>query len=244
MESLENPDQDLQELSFRVNRLRVSLRMKRRSRIGSNTESGDNSPAPNSPAADSSETNRFTLQVPLGPESGSSVTSSSSFRSRLSSHSSVCSNDSGFVSVRSRSRLGSEGSALASKRPGSILNKIAKSQESSKNADSEFLYYRRPRSSVNRSGSTASSVSVSSTGSRNRSFSLSSTTNGDISISSASNDYAEVYSMCDPFDEEESSSSSPPPLPPRRARLRPPALPPYPSTAVRLVNNISESILC
>ena len=34
-----------------------------------------------------------------------------------------------------------------------------------------------------------------------------------------------------------------PPLPPRQSQARPPALPPYPSSAVSLVNNIAKTIL-
>ena len=34
-----------------------------------------------------------------------------------------------------------------------------------------------------------------------------------------------------------------PPLPPRQSQARPPALPPYPSSAVSLVNNIARSIV-
>ncbi len=267
MESLDNPTQDLQELSFRVSKLRVSLRMKRR-RSTVSTASTDSSSTTETASVAGVDNSR--LQVPVGPDSASSGLSSSSFRSRLSSHSSVCSTDSGFLSARSRSRVGSSSSATgtpvggqtvsgrprlgsasstasSSSRTGSILHRIAKShgEKATKNADSEFsmLYY-RPRSStfssttsrgVARSVSNASSVSISSTGSRNRSF----------SVSSATADYAEVYSMVDPFDEEDDETTAiPPPLPPRCARLRSPALPPYPSSAVTLVQNISESILC
>ena len=266
MESLDNPSQDLQELSFRVSKLRVSLRMKRRRSTVSTASTDSSSTTETASSVDNSR-----LQVPVGPDSaGSSVLSSSSFRSRLSSHSSVCSTDSGFLSARSRSRVGSSSSATggtpvgcqsrprlgsasstassSSRTSGSILHRIAKShgEKATKNADSEFsMVYYRPRSStftssttsrgVARSVSNASSVSISSTGSRNRS----------LSVSSATADYAEVYSMVDPFDEEEDETAAiPPPLPPRCARLRAPALPPYPSSAVTLVQNISESILC
>ena len=40
-----------------------------------------------------------------------------------------------------------------------------------------------------------------------------------------------------------SSRSSRPPLPPRQSQARAPALPPYPSSAVSLVNNIAKTIL-
>ncbi len=265
MESLDNPSQDLQELSFRVSKLRVSLRMKRRRSTVSTASTDSSSTTETASSVDNSR-----LQVPVGPDSaGSSVLSSSSFRSRLSSHSSVCSTDSGFLSARSRSRVGSSSSATggtpvgcqprprlgsasstasSSSRTGSILHRIAKShgEKATKNADSEFsMVYYRPRSStftssttsrgVARSVSNASSVSISSTGSRNRS----------LSVSSATADYAEVYSMVDPFDEEEGETTAiPPPLPPRCARLRAPALPPYPSSAVTLLQKLSESILC
>ena len=66
-----------------------------------------------------------------------------------------------------------------------------------------------------------------------------------LSLSSATHDYAEIYSdVADPFDEEDDDCGAPPPLPPRRARMRAPALPPYPSTAVGIVRDISEAILC
>merc|ERR1740128_1391715 len=133
--------------------------------------------------------------VPVGPSSTGS--NGSGFRSRLSSSSSTCSTDSGFVSNGPRSRLGSTAStssssrAAASRQPGSILTKIAKG-EVSKNADAEFSVFYRPRSAVSRSGSNSSScsssayrshqvrrsgssVSTPSTGSRNRSISLCST---------------------------------------------------------------------
>ena len=59
-------------------------------------------------------------------------------------------------------------------------------------------------------------------------------------------DYDDLYTtkeeLSDPFEDEE--KSAPPPLPPRKARLRTPALPPYPSTAVRRVINITSTILC
>ena len=63
-----------------------------------------------------------------------------------------------------------------------------------------------------------------------------------------SSDYADLYDtieeMTDPFDEEEEDTAVPPPLPPRKARLRAPALPPYPSTALKMVNDITSTILC
>ena len=40
-----------------------------------------------------------------------------------------------------------------------------------------------------------------------------------------------------------SSRSSSPPLPPRQSQARPPALPPYPSSTVSLVNDIAKTIL-
>ena len=238
MEVFNTNEQEFQELGIRVSRMRVSLRMKKKRNGSSSSEvttehNGDES----------------TLRVPMGPSSSTSTTSNSStnpaFRSRLSSSSSVCSTDSGFVSNPPRSRLGSSSSTTstkASRQPGSILTKIAKS-EVCKNADAEFSVFYRPRSAVSRSGSNSStgsaayrsavrrsgsSVSNGSTGSRNRS----------ISICSTSEDiYSTIEELCDVFEEA-------PPLPPRKARLRPPALPPYPSSAVTIVQNITETILC
>jgi hypothetical protein len=50
--------------------------------------------------------------------------------------------------------------------------------------------------------------------------------------------YSTIEELGDPFDDQ------PPPLPPRRAVFRPPALPPYPSSAVQLLRNITNTILC
>lgn len=222
MEIFNTDDPEFQELGIRVSRMRVSLRMKKRNRSIA---------SPEVPPVSSEEPP--TLRVPLGPCSNSSNGSGSSFRPRLSSHSSICSTDSGVWSAPARSRVGSTStSSSALRTPGSILTRIAaRTEESSAttlNADSEFSMFYRP---VTRS---SSSGSASSRASRHRSVSVSSA--GDYSL------YSDLYStideLCDPFDEPA------PPLPPRKARLRPPMLPPYPSSAVRLVNNISETILC
>ena len=221
MEIFNTSESEFQELGVRVSRMRVSLRMKKR-RNGSSSSEVSTQDQP--PAAQPDTTSR--LRVPVGPSSNTSTASNTSFRSRLSSHSSVCSTDSGFVSNPSRSRVGSTSSS-SRRQPGSILTKIAQKsgEEATKNADSEFSMFYRP---VNRSSSSVSSISTSS---RNRSVSVSSTC-----------DYSDIYStieeLCDPFDEPA------PPLPPRKARLRPPMLPPYPSSAVTLVNKVSETILC
>ena len=252
MEVFNTNEHEFQELGIRVSRMRVSLRMKKKQRAGSSSDT--NEPQPQQQQEVMMEGSR----VPVGPSSTGS--NGSGFRSRLSSSSSTCSTDSGFVSNGPRSRLGSTAStssssrAAASRQPGSILTKIAKG-EVSKNADAEFSVFYRPRSAVSRSGSNSSScssnayrshqvrrsgssVSTASTGSsRNRSISLCSTTN-DQDI------YSTIEELCDVFEESTASNTAPPPLPPRKARLRPPALPPYPSSAIKILNNITDTILC
>ena len=106
------------------------------------------------------------------------------------------------------------------------------------------------RSSVSRTPSTSSSgkATFPATNPRVRSASACSATSrgrGRV-CSDDSSDYADLYDtieeLTDPFDEEE--EEEPPPLPPRKARLRAPALPPYPSSAVGVVNTITSTILC
>ena len=228
MEVFNINNEELMELGVRVSRMRVSLRMKKRPSSATNSEQDTTTQEP-SP-----------LRVPIGPSSNSSINSNSSgFRSRLSSSSSVCSTDSGFVSNPSRSRVGSTSSK--SRAAGSILTRIAKSEEATQNAGSEFSYLPIPRP-VGRTGSsvstssrsivrTGSSVSTSSRSSRNRSVSISET-------SDLSEIYSTIEELSDPFDD------LPPPLPPRKPRMRRPALPPYPSTAVSAVYNVTDTLLC
>ncbi len=213
-------DPEFTELGLKVARLRLSLRMKKR-RTPSSASSSSAASADSSSAASSEAVNpayRMPLglayRVPMGPSSNTSVTSESSFRSRLSSHSSVASADSGFVSRPcSRSRLTSSGS---------LLQRIASraAEDSCRSAEAEFSIFYQPASDSR---------------SRSRSVSLSSSTGA---VDSSLEIYSTIEELGDPFDD------LPPPLPPRRAVFRPPALPPYPSSAVQLLRNITNTILC
>ena len=229
-----DPDPDFTEYQFRVSKLRVSFRVKNRG--SAEQEIPEHSTAPSS---DHQQVRRH-------------------FRSRLSSTSSVTSTDSGIGGVRSVSRASSSAS-----KTGQILRRIAsrsrsRASTSTENAETEFEgFYRRPVSRTE--SSTSQSVSspspsntprrVPSTNPRHRSKSCSSVQTSkntrtrafsDDSYAEYSDLYDELEEYADPFSEDE----KPPPIPPRRAILRPPALPPYPSTVVRLVNDISRTILC
>ena len=235
-------DEDVTELGFRVSKLRVSLKIKKRQAEIPSGQQLESAPQIN-PA----------FRVPVGPMSDSSTDSEPKhFRSRLPSTSSITSNDSGIASVKYRSRANS--AASASSRTGYILRKIAKAKDATKSADAEFEGFYNPVSrspSMSSSGSNASSVSKASssrsnfpsTNPRVRSRSHSSTRSRICSNDSFC-DYADLYStieeLTDPFDDEE----KPPPIPPRKARMRAPALPPYPSSAVSMLNDISKTILC
>ena len=204
-------DPEFTELGLKVARLRLSLRMKKR-RTPSSASSSSAASADSSSALRNSEAVNPAYRVPVGPASNTSITSESSFRSRLSSHSSVASADSGFVSRPcSRSRLTSSGS---------LLQRIASraAEDSCRSAEAEFSIFYQPAS-----------------GSRSRSVSLSSSTGA---ADSSLEIYSTIEELGDPFDD------LPPPLPPRRAVFRPPALPPYPSSAVQLLRNITNTILC
>ena len=207
------------------------------------------------------------LRVSLPAERLSPVEPARHFRSRLSSTSSVASSvDSGIVVARSRANSSASNS---SSRPGNILRKIARAAipAGTENAGYEFegFYHTSvsrtsstassARSSVSRTPSTSSSTPSTSstspckfpvTNPRVRSASLSSNSHTRSRIcSDDSSDYIDLYDtieeLTDPFDEED---VSPPPLPPRKARLRSPALPPYPSSALKMVNDITATILC
>ena len=259
---------DITELGFRVSRLRVSLRIKRgevRQLLvpeAPEIPSGS-SPSPHQPLA---------LRVSSPAECLSPVEPQRHFRSRLSSTSSVASSiDSGIVVARSRAN---SSASTSSNRPGNILRKIARAAipVGTENAGFEFEgFYHTAVSRTSSTASSARSSSVSRTPStssstpsttsssspskfpvtnpRVRSVSLSSSHNGHRSriCSDDSSDYADLYDtieeLKDPFDEDE-EEETPPPLPPRKARLRTPALPPYPSTALRMVNTITATILC
>ena len=255
------PEPDITELGFRVSRLRVSLRIKRgevRQLL-----------VPEAPEIPSSSPNPqpFALRVSSPAECLSPVEPQRHFRSRLSSTSSVASSiDSGIVVARSRANSSASNS---SSRPGNILRKIARAAipAGTENAGYEFegFYHTSvsrtsstassARSSVSRTPSTSSSTPSTSSSSpckfpvtnpRVRSASLSSNSHTRSRIcSDDSSDYIDLYDtieeLTDPFDEED---VSPPPLPPRKARLRSPALPPYPSSALKMVNDITATILC
>ena len=257
------PDEaDITELGFRVSRLRVSLRIKRgevRQLL-----------VPEAPEIPSSSPNPqpLALRASSPAECLSPVEPQRHFRSRLSSTSSVASSiDSGIVVARSRAN---SSTSTSSNRPGSILRKIARAAipVGTENAGFEFegFYHTAVsrtssmtssvHSSVSRTPSTSSSTPSTSSSSptkfpvtnpRVRSVSLSSSHARSRICSDDSSDYADLYDtieeLTDPFDEDE-EEETPPPLPPRKARLRAPALPPYPSTALRMVNNITATILC
>jgi hypothetical protein len=101
-----------------------------------------------------------------------------------------------------------------------LLQRIASraAEDSCRSAEAEFSIFYQPASS-----------------SRSRSVSLSSSTGA---ADSSLEIYSTIEELGDPFDD------LPPPLPPRRAVFRPPALPPYPSSAVQLLRNITNTILC
>ena len=237
-------NQEFTELGFRVSKLRVSLKIKNRQAEIPSVEEQVSPPQIN-PA----------YRVPVGQLSDSSTDSEPKhFRSRLSSASSITSTDSGIASV-CRSRANSN--ASVGSKTGYILRKIAKAKDATKNAEAEFEGFYRPISrtpSTSSSRSGASSISRTpsssskrssfpSTNPRIRSRSCSSSRNRICSNDSFS-DYADLYStieeLSDPFDDDD----EPPPIPPRKAIMRAPALPPYPSTAVSLLNDISKTILC
>ena len=259
---------DITELGFRVSRLRVSLRIKRGEVRQLLVPEAPEIPSGSSPGAQP-----LALRIGSPAECLSPVAEPQRhFRSRLSSTSSVASSvDSGIVVARSRANSSASNS---SNRPGNILRKIARAAipVGTENAGFEFegFYHTAvsrtsstassARSSVSRTPSTSSSTPSTSSSSpskfpvtnpRVRSASLSSSNSHGRSriCSDDSSDYADLYDtieeLTDPFDEEEEEEETPPPpLPPRKARLRTPALPPYPSTALRMVNNITATILC
>ena len=250
---------DITELGFRVSRLRVSLRIKRGEVRQLLVPELPEIPSPSIPSPQPS--------VSLPAERLSPVEPARHFRSRLSSTSSVASSvDSGIVVARSRANSSASNS---SSRPGNILRRIARAAipAGTENAGYEFegFYHTSvsrtsstassARSSVSRTPSTSSSTPSTSSSSpckfpvtnpRVRSASLSSNSHTRSRIcSDDSSDYIDLYDtieeLTDPFDEED---VSPPPLPPRKARLRSPALPPYPSSALKMVNDITATILC
>jgi hypothetical protein len=209
-------DPEFTELGLKISRLRVSLRMKKR-RTPSSASSSSAASAGSASSGDIIRTESVNpaYRVPLGPASNTSTGSESSFRSRLSSHSSVASTDSGFVSrPSSRSRLCSSGS---------LLQRIASraAEDNCRSAEAEFSIFYQPTNTPS---------------SRSRSLSMSSSSAA--MEDSSMEIYSTIEELTDPFDE------LPPPLPPRRATFRPPALPPYPSSAVRILHNITNTILC
>ena len=222
-------DPDFTEYQFRVNKLRLSFKIRNRQQHQA-ADQVQEIPGQLSPVHPA-----FRVQPQITQHS-----SERNFRPRLSSTSSVASNDSGVAGLRPTVSRTSSGAS----RTGGILRRIARLKEATKSADAEFEgFYRRP---VSRTSSTASSgVSTSFTASsRQRSKSCSAAGRSRIvSDDSSYADYSDLYDeeeeYADPFEDDH-----PPPLPPRRAVLRAPALPPYPSTAVTVVNDIAKTILC
>ena len=236
-------DPEFTEYQFRVNKLRLSFKIKNRQQPQEIPESSVVESPSLHPA----------YRPPLLPSpSGDQVRH---FRSRLSSTSSITSTDSGIGACVNVSRASSSAS-----KTGGILRRIARAKEPTKRADAEFEgFYRRPVSRTSSTTSTQSGVSVTSpnarrampaTNPRFRSKSCSSASSSrptsgrgrmfsDDSYAEYSDLYDEVEENNDPFED-----TKPPPIPPRRAVLRPPALPPYPSSLVSVVNKITSSILC
>ena len=226
---LKMTDPDFTEYQFRVNRLRLSFKIKnRQTSVQQGAEIAEAEPVhpafrrPTSSTADNSD----------------SSDQARNFRCRLSSTSST---DSGIAGIRNVSRASSTAS-----RSSNILRRIARARDPTKSAEDEFEgFYRRPVSRTSSSSTTSSSRVV--TSPRMRSKSCSSAARGRVvSDDSCYADYSDLYAeteeeYADPFDE-----NKPPPLPPRKPVLkaRPPALPPYPSTAVTVVNDIAKTILC
>ena len=237
------PDPEFTEYQLRVNKLRLSFKIK-------NRQHQQQQEIPESPSLHPA------YRPPLLPSpSAASGDQVRHFRSRLSSTSSITSTDSGIGACVNVSRASSSAS-----KTGGILRRIARAKEPTKRADAEFEgFYRRPVSRTSSTTSTQSGISVASPNSRRsvpvtnprfRSKSCSSGSSSrpssgrgrlfsDDSYAEYSDLYDEVEEYNDPFDD-----NKPPPLPPRRAVLRPPALPPYPSTLVSVVNKITSSILC
>ena len=221
-------DPDFTEYQFRVNKLRLSFKIRNRQQHQA-ADQVQEIPGQLSPVHPA-----FRVQPQITQHS-----SERNFRPRLSSTSSVASNDSGVAGLRPTVSRTSSGAS----RTGGILRRIARLKEATKSADAEFEgFYRRP---VSRTSSTASSgVSTITASSRQRSKSCSAAGRSRIvSDDSSYADYSDLYDeeeeYADPFEDDQ-----PPPLPPRRAVLRAPALPPYPSTAVTVVNDIAKTILC
>ena len=260
---------DITELGFRVSRLRVSLRIKRGEVRQLLVPEAPEIPSGSSPGAQP-----LALRVGSPAECLSPVAEPQRhFRSRLSSTSSVASSvDSGIVVARSRANSSASNSSNRPGNILRKIARAA-IPVGTENAGFEFegFYHTAvsrtsstassARSSVSRTPSTSSSTPSTSSSSpskfpvtnpRVRSASLSSSNSHGRSriCSDDSSDYADLYDtieeLTDPFDEEEEEEEEtpPPPLPPRKARLRTPALPPYPSTALRMVNNITATILC
>ena len=204
---------------------------------------------------------------PLNPDCPDSVEQSGHFRSRLSSTSSGTSVDSGISSPLARSRTNS--SASTSSRSGNILRRIARAAVpvGAENAIQEFECFNylsvtsSSRSPVSLTPSSSSSARLffpatnprlrGDSSSRDQARVSSSRDRARVSssrdrarVSSDSSDYSDLYStieeLSDPLEEED---TAPPPLPPRKARLRTPALPPYPSTAIRVVDSIISTML-
>ena len=235
----EAQEPDFTELGFRVAKLRVSMRV-RRGELRQLPAPEIAGPVRRGPASEPSEQARH-------------------FRCRLSSNSSVTSADSGIASPLPRSRTNS--SASSSSRSGHILRRIARAAipMGTENAGFEFECFYNPSVSRTPSSASSSHSSVSRTPSSSSSRSGYPSTNpwlrsvsssrGRARITSSdSSDYSDLYSttieeLSDPFEEE---TPAPPPLPPRaaRMRMRPPALPPYPSSQVTAGKNIPTTILC
>ena len=243
-------ESDFTELGFRVSKLRVSLRVRQSERrlLPEATEIPSDAPDPTHRVACGLPSTTLTDSSPAEP--------ARHFRCRVSSTSSVTSVDSGIALTRSRANSTSSSS---SSRSAQILRKIARAAlpVGTENAGFEFEGFYHPavsrnpssassmHSSVSRTSSTSSSVSRTPSSTKKPLARSSSKGRGRI-LSDDSSDYSDLYTtieeLSDPFKDEE--KPAPPPLPPRKARLRTPALPPYPSTAVRRVNNITSTILC
>ena len=267
------PEPDITELGFRVSRLRVSLRIKRgevRQLLVPEvpeippTSISTSPPQPlrlaspaecTSPVVPEQQRHfRSRLSSTSSVDSGIVIGSRSRANSSASSASSTRSGNILRKIARAAIPVGTENAGFEFE--GFYHTSVSRTSSTASSARSSVS---RTPSTISSTPSTTSSTPSTSSSSpskfpatnpRVRSTSLSSSQGPRSRVcSDDSSDYADLYDtieeMTDPFDEEEEDdTAAPPPLPPRKARLRAPALPPYPSTALKMVNDITSTILC
>lgn len=265
-------DQELASVDFQVSKLRLSFKMKKRRTRSETSQTDTTHDSAIPPEPDSGLYSVPVPHVSNVSNISDSLWNmnlqSNMFRSRQSSTSST---DSGFLSsVRSRtsssSRSRTSSSVSSCSRPVDILRKIAMASETgstgSVSANCEFEGFHRPnpapgptycRHQVPRSNSFSSDRQLADKHVRMRPRSSSTSTPGTplnhnhsptLESSDSFSDYSEYYStideLTDPFTDDDNDAS--PPIPPRKATLRLPAKPPYPSTAVKAFLDISKNI--